>query len=620
MRSPTDKPPQGGRLGLLGLTMRLKSVVGLRRSPRETVVEPPEAGAFKRPYPWESVYPPGLDWDMNIENATVPLLFDRAVESYGERPCLEFLGKRYSYDDVADLVERAAEGFRLLGVDKGVRVGLFLPNCPYFVVCYHAILKAGGIVVNFNPLYAEMGIARQIRDADVRIMVTMNLKTLYPKVEGRLDDTDLEKIVVCCMSAALPFPGNALFKLLKRKEMAQPPDDERHLRFEKLIDNEGDYEAAVIAPDDVALLQYTGGTTGRPKGAKLTHGHLFANAIQTRAWATRIGDGGEKILGVLPLFHAFGMTGVMNVGFNIGAEILLVPRFKADETLRVIAKERPTILMGVPTMFSAINGHKDAAKIDMSCLKFCISGGAALPDEVKQKFEDMTDCVLVEGYGLTESGPVATINPIDGINKPGSAGLPIPGTAIKIVSLEDPARAVALGEPGEVCIAGPQVMCGYWERDEESAEAVRDGWLYTGDVGYLDGQGYLFLMDRIKDMIITGGFNVYPRMVEDAICLHPSVREAAVCGVPSTHHGEIVKAYVVLDDGARLTASALRAFLKDKLASFEMPRRVEFVDEVPKTLLGKPLRRELIAAELRRATDSDARAEVEAEEEEGVPT
>ncbi len=552
-------------------------------------------------HPWEAAYPDDVDWRIALQPGTMTAMFDRAAETYADKTCLEFFGKRQSYREVGALVARAAKGFQDLGVGKGVRVGLFLPNCPYYVISYHAVLKAGGTVVNFNPLYAEKGIARQIRDADVRVMVTMNLGTLYPKIEGRLDDTELERIVVCSMSAALPFPGNAFFALFKRRETSAYPDDERHLKFEKLIANDGDFAASAISPDDIALLQYTGGTTGIPKGAMLSHDNLHANTLQTRSWAPGIEDGKEKFLAVLPMFHVFGMTGVMNVGLNIGAEIQLLPRFKVAEVLKVVEKSKPTVLMGVPTMFSALNGSEETRNFDLSSLKFCISGGAPLPLEVKTKFEDIAGCTLVEGYGLTEAAPVCTINPIGALNKPGSAGLPIPGTVIEIVSLDDPSQLLPNGEKGEICITGPQVMQGYWMQEEESETALQDGRLHTGDVGHLDEDGYIFISDRIKDLIITGGFNVYPRMVEEAIQHHPLVEDVAVCGVPSNHHGEIVKAFVVLEEGEKIKAAELRAFLKDRLASFEMPRRIQFVKSIPKTMLGKPLRRELVAREWKKA-------------------
>ena len=596
----TDWPKRLGRL-----SDRLRSVVGLTERefggrPRRS--RPAEAPGASRPYPWEQAYPRGISWEFDVAPGTLVQLLDDAVQANAERTCLVFFGKKTRYRDLAELVRWTAKGLREIGVENGVRVGLFLPNSPYYVVFYHAILKAGGVVVNYNPLYAERGIARQIRNSDTRIMITMNLKTLYPKVVGRLQDTGLEQIVVCRMSAALPLNGNAFFTLFRRKEITAIPSDDRHVRFERLIANDGIAEFVPPAPGDIALFQYTGGTTGTPKAAMLTHASLYANTLQTRAWAPEIIEGEEKLLAVLPLFHVFGMTSVMNVGLHVGAEILLLPRFKVAEVLKAIDRDRPTVLMGVPTMFSAINGHDELDNYDLSSLNVCISGGAPLPVEIKNRFEALTGCSLVEGYGLTEAAPVCTINPIFGANKPGSAGLPIPGTVIEIMSLDDPDKPVPLGEKGEICIAGPQVMQGYLDQAEDNAATLRHGRLHTGDVGFLDADGYLFIIDRIKDLIITGGFNVYPRMVEDAIAKHPGVADVAVCGVPSAHHGEVVKAFVVKAD-TTLNAADIRGFLKDRLASFEMPRRIEFRKEIPKTMLGKPMRRELVEREIQRAAN-----------------
>ncbi len=569
---------------------------GLFRGRRE---EAPEVAG---PHPWEASYPEGLLWQVEIESKRLDSIVDQAVASFPDRPCLEFLGKKHSYKDFGDLVAKAAKGFQDLGVAKGVRVGLFLPNSPYYVICYYAVLKAGGTVVNFNPLYAEREIARQINDSGAQILVTMDLSSLYKKVEGRLQDTCLTQIVVCRMTAALPFPVNALFAFVKRREVTAIPNDGRHVKFDKLVANTGAYTPVEIDPEkDIAVLQYTGGTTGVPMGAMLTHANLYANVTQTRLWATGVEAGTEKVLAVLPLFHVFGMTAVMNLSLMIGAEIILLPRFKVGEVLKAIDKQRPTVFMGVPTMYSAINGQKDLDKYDLSSLAYCLSGGAALPLAIKTTFEALTGCVLVEGYGLTEAGPVCTINPFDGVNKPDSIGLPIPGTTVRIMSLKDPEKPVPLGEHGEICISGPQVMAGYRAHPEATENAFRGGVLHTGDVGYMDPDGYVFLIDRIKDLIITGGFNVYPRMVEEALYLHPAVEEAVVCGVPDKHRGEVIKAYVKLHEGAELKAMELRDFLKDKLAAFEIPRRIEFRDEIPKTLIGKPSRRALIEEELSKA-------------------
>ena len=571
--------------------------------------------ALLRPYAWEESYPEGVDWQLSVTPEPLTRLLDDAVARFSDRPCLEFLGKRLTYAEVGSLVDRAAAGLRDLGVEPGDRIGLFLPNSPYYIICYYAILKAGGTVVNFNPLYAEREIRRQISDADVSLMITMNLKAIYPKVAACLDDTCLEKVITCSMSWILPFPENALFAILRRKEIAAIPSDESHIKFDKLIANEGRCPRISVDPaKDIAVLQYTGGTTGIPKGAMLTHANLHFNTEQTRVWSVGVTPGEEKVLAVLPLFHVFGMTGVMNVGLRCGSEIILLPRFKVSEVMKIIDKERPSIFLGVPTMYSAINGFKERDKFDLSSLRLCLSGGAPLSLQIKKTFEEATGCLLVEGYGLTEAGPVCTINPFDERVKEGSCGLPVPGTVIEIVSLEDPDRVLSPGEHGEICVTGPQVMAGYWKQPGETAETLRGGRLHTGDVGYMDDAGYLYIIDRIKDLIITGGFNVYPRMVEEAILLHPSVEEVAVCGVEHRHHGELVKAFIRLKEEEALTAGELKAFLKDKLAPFETPKRIEFVDDIPKTVVGKPLRRALIArekaiaaAEEQQTEDSDHR-------------
>jgi long-chain acyl-CoA synthetase len=566
-----------------------------------------------RPYPWEAHYPDGLAWLLELEPQPLYRLLDDAVASWGERPCLDFLGRKSTYKEIGQLVDKAAKGFQQLGVTKGVRVGLFLPNCPYYVICFFAILKAGGTVVNFNPLYAEREIARQIQDSGTRIMVTLNVRTMYPKVAARLRDTCLETIVVGSMAGMLPWREWTLFSLLRRREIAEVASDKQHITLKKLTANDGKYQPVAIDPGrDVAVQQYTGGTTGLPKGALLTHAALHANTEQVRRWATDSRPGEEKVIGVLPLFHVFGMTGVMNASLANGFEIILLPRFRLDQLLKVIDQEKPTVMLGVPTMYSAINGSQLLAQYDLSSLRYCISGGAPLPRAVQDRFEELTGCTLVEGYGLSEAGPVCTINPFGGARRPGSVGLPLPGTVVEIVSLDEPDRRLPIGQRGEICITGPQVMTGYAERAEETAETLRGNRLHTGDVGYVDQDGFVYLIDRIKDLILNGGFNVYPRMVEEAIELHPAIEEVTVCGIPDQHRGETVKAYVKLKDGQRLTAGELRGFLRDKLAPFEQPRQIEFRDELPRTLIGKPSRRALIAEEMRRlnqqAADADGAA------------
>ncbi len=558
--------------------------------------EPTPPGT-ERPYLWEQSYPPGIDWQAKIETRSLTDLLDHAAESYGEQTCISFRRRRFLYREIADQVRRAAKGFQTLGVQKGIKVGLMLPNCPYAVVCFYAVLKAGGTVVNVNPLYTRNEIEKQIEDSGICILVTLNMKALYPKVAPLLNDGGrLETIVVCSMGGVLKFHEKILFKLLKRREVADIPDDEHHLTFERLIANDGKPEPVSIDPDnDVAVLQFTGGTTGFPKAARLTHANLTANAAQITLWANEAKAGQEKILGVLPLFHAFGMTAVMNFGIRIGAELILLPHFKTAEVMEAIDRERPTIFIGVPTMYSALNTIRDPGRYDISSLNFCISGGAPLPSEVQRQFEDTTGCTLVEGYGLSETSPVVTINPLTGDGKSGSVGLPLPGTVITIVSPDNPSQVLPMGERGEICIKGPQVMAGYANRARENIDVFEGGYLHTGDIGYVDEDGYIFIVDRIKDLILSGGFNVYPRMVEEAVQRHPAVEAVAVCGVPDQHRGEIIKAFITLKEGEGVTAAELRTYLKDKLAPFQMPRQIEFRDTLPMTLIGKISKKELIA-------------------------
>ncbi|HZA67237.1 MAG TPA: AMP-binding protein, partial [Geminicoccaceae bacterium] len=407
---------------------------------REPVAPAPPADApLFRPFPWEAHYPAGLAWDLELEPRPLFSLLDHAVATWPNRRCLDFLGRKSSYKEVGQLVDLAAKGFQALGVKKGVRVGLFLPNCPYYVICFFAVLKAGGTVVNYNPLYAEREIARQIEDSRTSIMVTLNIQGMYPKVARRLMDTCLKTVVVGSMGGLLPWRERTLFAVLRRKEIAEVATDEAHVRFKKLIANDGKLAPVEIDPvTDVAVLQYTGGTTGVPKGAMLTHAALYTNTRQVAIWATGSRPGEEKVVGALPLFHVFGMTGVMNVALAGGFEIILLPRFRLDQLLKVFAKERATVLLGVPTMYSAINGSQLLDQYDLSSLRFCISGGAPLPREVQATFERLTGCTLVEGYGLTEAGPVCTINPFDRGRKGGSVGLPLPGTIIEIAAIDEP--------------------------------------------------------------------------------------------------------------------------------------------------------------------------------------
>ncbi len=547
--------------------------------------------------PWLKAYPERVDWAAPISDETLTRMLERTVERFGDRPCIDFLDKVMSYREVGELVDRAAKGFQSLGVKPGVKVGILLPNTPYFVICYHAVLKAGGTVVNFNPLYVEEEVERQVEDSQTQIMVTLDLKIMLPKVSAVLHKTGLKQVIVCPMAGILPFPKSWLFRLLKRADVAPRPKDGRHLSFAELIDNDGDAAAVEIKPDDVAVLQYTGGTTGVPKGAMLTHRNLSANIQQVYMWFPDIAEGEEKVLGILPLFHVFAMTMVMNYAIKSGAAMILLPRFELESALKVIHEKRPTLFPGVPTIYNAINNYEKLGAFDLSSIKLCLSGGAALPVEVKNAFEKLTGCYLVEGYGLSETSPVATCNPLFGVVKEASIGLPLPGTIIEVHDIENPGQIVPLGEKGEICIRGPQVMAGYWNRPDATAKTIIDGALHTGDVGYMDEEGFSFLIDRLKDLIICSGFNVYPRAIEEAIYRHEAVAEVTVVGVPDDYRGEAPKAYVKLKQGKTLSAEELLGFLKDKLSKIEMPEYVEFRDELPKTMIGKLSKKELVAEE-----------------------
>jgi len=552
-------------------------------------------------WPWLKAYPPGIDWRARFPEQPLYQFLEDSVARFGDRPCLDFLGRSYSYAEIGRLVRRAAKGFAALGVRRGVRVGLMLPNTPYYVIAYYAVLEAGGIVVNFNPLYAPPEIRHLVEDAEVAIMVTLDLKQLYAPLAPLLGEAGLRKIVLCAMADILPFGKGALYRLLKRGDTVQVPRDGAHSGFAELVANDGVFTPVAIEPArDLAVLQYTGGTTGTPKAAMLTHQNLTANTLQCLRWFPDMEPGRERALAVLPFFHVFAMTVAMNLSIASGAEIVMLPRFEIKSLLAAIRRKRPTTMPGVPTLFTAVYAQAAARHVDLTSIKSCISGGAPLPLEVKSKFEAATRCTLVEGYGLSETSPVVACNPLHGVNKSGSVGLPLPDTIVEIVSLDDPSRLAAPGERGEVTVRGPQVMAGYWRKPEATAAAFSGGRLRTGDVGYVDADGYLFLVDRIKDIIIAGGYKIYPRNVEEAIYRHPNVAECIVLGVADAYRGQTVKAYVARAPGALLDDKELLAFLKGKLSPIEMPKIIEFRSALPKTLIGKPSKMALLEEEAQR--------------------
>lgn len=553
------------------------------------------------PYQWLANYPKGVDWFRKFTPVTMGQLLDTAVGKYGSRSCTNFLGRKLTYLEIGQLVDRTAAGLQALGVKRGTKVGLFMPNCPTFIVYYFATLKAGGTIVNYNPLYTLEELTFQVVDSETELMVTLDLKLLFDKVEALMAAGTLKRCVVASFQALLPPAKSVLFKLFKGKELARP---DRSAAAPNIVLDADLLEGAVSfqkpaidAMNDVAVLQYTGGTTGTPKGAMLTHANLSVNCQQGAAWATNLQSGRERTLAALPFFHVFAMTAVMNFALQEGAEIVIMPRFVLDDAMKLIDKTEPTVMPGVPTMFIAMLGHPRLKSFDLSSLKYCVSGGAPLPVDVKEQFETVTGCKVVEGYGLSEASPSVTCNPVEGPVKSGSIGQPLPGTVVSLRDLGDPSKEVPLGEKGEICIKGPQVMKGYWKKPEETANQFVGEFLRTGDVAVMDEEGFFFIVDRIKDLIICSGYNVYPRRVEEAIYEHPAVEEVTVIGIKDKYRGEAPKAFIKLKAGKTATEADIRAHLETKLSKIEMPAQIEFRDALPKTMIGKLSKKELKAEE-----------------------
>lgn len=533
---------------------------------------------------------------------TLPDLLAAAAARFAARPALWFLGRRWRYRDLAETVDRLAAGLQRLGVGPGVKVGLCLPNTPYSVMFFFAVLKAGGVVVNFNPLYVPREIAAQMADSETAIMIAPDLaRILNPVLEA-----GAKRVIVCPMRAILPPLKALALYTLRRREIASPRDG-RIIRLTALL-APGKPTPVPIRADDLAVLQYTGGTTGVPKGAMLSHRNLLACMRQTLACAPDVTPGEERVLAVLPLFHVIGMTVLMNCSLAIGAEIILLPRFVIAELLRTIKQTRPTIFPAVPTIVTAVLAAvAQGREGDIASIRLWTGGGAAFPAELCERLAALTGRQFVEAYGLSETSGAAVSNTNFSPIKPGSVGRAVADTVIEIRDPEHPERLLGVGEKGEVCIRGPQVMMGYWKRPEETARAFINGALRTGDIGYLDEDGYLFLVDRLKDVIIAGGYNIYPRVIEEALCRHPAVAEAMVIGVADSYRGEAPAAFVTLRPGYRCDTDELSAFLGDQISRIEMPRVIEIRQTLPKTAIGK-LSKMALREEQARLRESGGRA------------
>jgi long-chain acyl-CoA synthetase len=550
--------------------------------------------------PWLKHYPDEIPHTLSFSSEPIQQYLVNAAKEFPDKAAIHFMGKESTFKEVYEKALILAVYLQQLGISKGDRVAIMLPNTPQAVISYFGVLLAGGVVVMTNPLYMEREIEYQMNDSGAKIIITLDI--LFPRVSKVMPNTKLDHIIVTAIKDALPFPKNLIYPFIQKKQYGivvnVKHEGSNHLLTEilkqpiqKLTTYDFDFE------EEIALLQYTGGTTGFPKGVMLTHKNLVANALMCQYWMYKCKRGEERVLGILPFFHVYGMTTVLFLSIMQGYKMILLPKFDVDTTLKTIQKQKPTLFPGAPTIYIGLLNHPNIKDYDLSSIDSCISGSAALPVEVQQQFEEVTGGKLVEGYGLTESSPVTHANFLwDRPRIKGSIGVPWPDTDAVIFSMETGERLPA-GEIGEIAVKGPQVMKGYWNKPEDTAQTLRDGWLLTGDLGYMDEDGYFYIVDRKKDMIIAGGFNIYPREIEEVLYEHPDVQEAVVAGVPDPYRGETVKAYVVLKEGSSITEEDLNSFARKHLASYKVPRVYEFRKELPKTAVGKILRRALVEEE-----------------------
>jgi long-chain acyl-CoA synthetase len=576
----------------------------------------------ERERPWLASYPSDVPRSL-APYPDKPLwsLLEDSAAKHPDAPAVTFpvapLARRLTYRQLKEEAERFAGALVSLGIGKGDRVGLVLPNCPQYVVAFYGMQRLGAVPVGNNPLYTQREMTHQLTDAGIETLIVLDV--LYPTIGKIRDQVGLKQVVVTEIGDYLTFPINKLARVKQKREAQHeghpwPPVPAGHdvIRWPELMSRSTpDLPPLQVDPlEDVAALVYTGGTTGLSKGAMLTHHNLVANAIQTGAWFTDVRDGEEAIMAVLPFFHSYGMGAVMNVAISRAMKLVLQPRFELEMALKAIEKEKATLFPGVPRIYIAINEGKETKDHDLSSIRACFSGAAPLPVAVAEKFEGITGGRLVEGYGLTETSPVTHINPIYGRRKFGTIGLPIPDTDCKIVDLDDPEKELPPGEKGELCIAGPQVMKGYWNRHDETADMIRvhkDGirWLHTGDIATMDEDGYFAIVDRKKEMILVSGFNVYPTDVEQVLYRHTKVKQVCVVGIPDERTGEAVKAFVVVKEGQSATEEEILQWARDPehgLTGYRAPKHVEFRTDLPTTLVGKVLRRVLLEEEMQKAS------------------
>ena len=547
--------------------------------------------------PWLKFYEPHVPEHLDYPETTMPAVLEETARKYPDHTALIFNNAEISFREYNEAVDRFAAALQGLGVKKGDRVAVHLLNCPQFPIAYYAALRIGGIVVPCNPVYTAREMRHQLKDSGAEVIVTLSM--MYPIIKQIRAETKLRHVIVANIKTYLPPLLRILFTLFKEKKGGHRVDisgDANTYWFtDVLAKGPARPQPVELSWDDTAVLMYTGGTTGISKGAELTHQNILVNAQQCKVWISA-GEAEDISLTALPLYHSFAMTTCMNMDTLIGAAMLLIPNPRdLEDVLKNITKHKPTFYPGVPAMYVAINNYPDLSKYDVGSIKACVSGAAGLPVEVQKRFQELTGAKLVEGYGLSEATPVTHANPIYGENRVGTIGVPWPDTEVKIVDVETGEQVLGAGEAGELCIHGPQVMKGYWNMPEETANTLREGWLYTGDIAVMDEDGYFKIVDRKKDMILgAGGFNVYPREIEDVLYEHPKVLEVAAAGIPVAGKGERVKVYVVLKEGETATEEEIIAFCRENLAPYKVPKFVEFRTDLPKTMVGKILRRVLV--------------------------
>ncbi|MBW1859060.1 MAG: long-chain fatty acid--CoA ligase [Deltaproteobacteria bacterium] len=548
---------------------------------------------------WLKQYDKGVPPEIEYPKVPLYAFLEQSASRYPQNRAFSYLGNDIAYADLDKLVNKAANSLMKLGVKKGDRVALYLANTPQFIIALYSVLKIGAIAVPINPLYQSAEVMYEIKDSGAKTVIVMS--RFYPLIQEIREESGLENVIVTNVKAYFPTFTKLLFTLLKEKEDRVDIVDGDYC-FETLMNESAEERPNVeVDAEDIALFQYTSGTTGTPKGVMLTHYNLVVNALQCRNWVTDTVEGEERVLGWLPFFHSFGMTACLSFTMSCAGTLVLVPNPRdLGYILKTIEKEKVTIMPGVPTMYAALGSYKSVSKYDLSSIRACISGGAPLMKSIKDRFVDVTGSKLVEGYGLSEASPVTHANPLNGLNKTDSIGIPMPDTLCKIVDLENGKEEVEIGQEGELIVQGPQVMKGYWNKPEMTQEAIRDGWLYTGDVVKMDEDGYFHVVDRKKDIIIVKGLNVSPTEVEKVICTHSKVEDAAVVGIPHEYKGEEIKAYIILKEGEEAEKYEIIKYLRSRIARFKVPSSIEFVESLPKNVMGKLLRRLLLEQEMKK--------------------